>query len=248
MNNHLANIRVQCGNHEAFRSLSPWQELYMPSMIQEDDDEGWCCMDEALFPLASYPKMDESLVSSKDLDDCLKLLGDAKDSFTACIQAGICFAPYRRNMGPSVPESSWIIQILDRDYTAGDILCFKLYPAGSQACMLLEGAEVLESVETLSSMDGSAHDGEQLFFNVHMTHDDLTERMDQCEAMDFLRRVLQCMREEMHDRAVAETSGRQTQQSDRSLVDENVPRPNRVRMPRFRRLFRKAKISSGQKR
>jgi hypothetical protein len=250
MNRYLVNNLARHGNGERFDRCLPGRDLFMPPIHQNEAYRVWNSPDDLPFSFLTSGTSEEETdpLPMKDWDDFLKRLGDVKDTVAACCHPGDFIG--RRRSRPNTVGSSWTVQVLDQDFCAGETPCFKIFPSGSQACMVLEGAEIMESVEVLAAGDGEQ---DSAVFNVHMMHDDRVETMGREEALEFLIGVLQRMNGAKVGKKGLPTKDccveRKRTQAN-SFLDENENsgsaaafhrRNRKVRLPRFRRLFRKEK-------
>jgi hypothetical protein len=253
MNRYLVNTPARYGNGEIFESRLQMHDLFMPPIHRNED----CCFPhsrgEFLFPFVDSREEDMDHPSMKDGGDFLKLLSGVKDTVAACFRpAGGSLIYRHRSLRRSMIDSSWTIQVLDQKHCPGDTLRFKLFPNGShQACMVLQGAEIMDSVEVLAAGDDTQ---KGISFDVHMMHDDHVETMNGDEVLEFLLRVLQCMDGgEVGKKGVPTKDchlNRKRKQACNSFPDESngavsiaaYHRRNRIRFPRFRRIFRKEKL------
>jgi hypothetical protein len=245
MNRYQVNTPTRYGHGDLFESRLQTHDLFIPP-IQRNED---CCFsrprDKFLFPCVDSREDETNPLSTKDGVDFLKLLGGVKDTAAACFRpAGSLFSRHR-SLRRSINDTSWTIQVLNQRRCPGDVIRFKLFPSGSQACMFLEGTEIMESVEALAAGDGTQKD---IFFHVHMMLADHVETINGDEVLEFLLRVLQCM-----DGADVCKNGLPTRprhlkpKQAHSFLDERneavstaaYHRCNRIRFPRVHRMFRK---------
>jgi hypothetical protein len=246
MNRSTVNTPIRYGNGEVFERRLQRHDLFMPPIHRNEN----CCFshsrDEVLFPFVTSREEDMDPLAMTEGDDFLKLLGDVKDSVAACFRpAGSLICCRHRSLRRAVIDSSWTIQVLDQKHCAGDIVRFKLFPNGSQACMLLQGAEIMESVEVLAADDGTQ---KGIFFDVHMMHDDHVETMNGDDILEFLLRLLQCMEGgKVVKKGVPTKNCHFEQKRKQAYSNDTVSTAayncrNRIRFPRLRRIFRKGKM------
>ena len=77
-------------------------------------------------------------------------------------------------------KNAWTIRVQDEYYEEGDTLYFQLIPSDRSSSMILEGEEILESIQTLVANDSDVD------FVVHTEFDDATAVMTSSEALKFL--------------------------------------------------------------
>lgn len=239
---YLGNTPVRYGHGE---SRLQTHDLFMPPIHRRNED---CCFshsrDNFLFPFDTSREGEELNPSSmKDGVDFLKLLGGVKDT------AGSLICRHR-SLRRSITDTSWTIRVLNQNHSPGDTLRFELFPNGSQACMVLQGVEIMESVAVLVAGDGTQ---KGIFFQVHMMHADHVETMNGDEVLDFLQRLLQCMDcGKASEKGVPTKDCHLKQKQAYSFIDERndavsaaaCHRCNQNRFPRVRRMFRKTKLVS----
>jgi hypothetical protein len=225
-------------------------DIFIPP-IQWNED---CCFsprprDKFLFPCVDSREEEMNPLSMNDGVDFLKLLGGVKDTAAACFRPAGSLICRHRSLRRSISDTSWTIHVLNQRRCPGDTARFKLFPSGSQACMVLQGTEIMESVEVLAAGDGTQKD---IVFHVHMMHADHIETMNGDEVLEFLLMVLQCTDGgEVHvgNKGVPTRAclSKQKQKQTYSFIDESNDaistaanhRCNRIRFPRVRRIFRK---------
>lgn len=253
MNRTISNKRAQYGNQQALTSLGSPNDLFgVPSIHKQ---EGWGFTQQppkaSLFPVVPSKGGDSPFIRN----DCLKVLGDAKDT-VAPYFPDACFADSRRRTtdGLRAADSCWVIQIMDADCSPGTTLFFKFFPQGNQAYMMLQAEEILESVQTLVCLDVTTRAHHSLFFDVHRLVDDQTaERMDQDQVLDFLRGVLGGIEKDAIDTEPCTSDNglcEEVQATNRSVsANATSGAREKTRWSRLRRLVRRRKkLAHGSKR
>jgi hypothetical protein len=223
-------------------------DLFIPPIRRNEN----CCFshsrDESLFPCVDSREEERNPLSMNDGVDLLKLLGGVKDTAAACFRPAGSLACRDRSLRRIITEDSWTIQVLNQKRCTGDSLRFKLFPDGSQACMVLQGEEIIKSVEVLAADDGTQ---KGILFHVHMMHADHIETMKRDEVLEFLLRVLQCMDGgEVGKRDVPIKAYHLRQKQASSLLDKSDDSVStiayqsckRIRFPRVHRLFHQRKF------
>jgi hypothetical protein len=220
-------------------------DLFIPPIRRNDD----CCFshsrDESLFPCVDSREEERNPLSMNDGVDFLKLLGGVKDTAAACFRPAGSLTYRHRSLRRSMTEDSWTIQVLNQKRCTGDTLRFKLFPDGSQACMVLQGEEIIESVKVLTAGNGKQ---KGILFHVQMMHADHIETMTRDEVLEFLLRVLQCIDGgEMGKKGVPIKACHLRQKQASSFLDKSNDavsnhRCHRIRFPRVHRLFHKRKF------
>jgi hypothetical protein len=248
MNRYQVNTPALYGYGEIYESRLQTHDLFIPP-IQRNED---CCIsrpsDMFFFPSLDSLEEEKDPLSTKEGVDFLKLLGGVKDTAAACFRPAGSLISRQRSLRRSINDTSWTIQVLNERRCPGDTVRFKIFPSGSQACMVLEGTEIMESVEVLAAGDGTQKD---IFFHVHMMHADHVETINGDKVLEFLRRVLQCMDGgEEGKKGVLPTRACHLKQKPKqaySFLDEKNEavstaayfRCNRIMFPRIPRIFRK---------
>jgi hypothetical protein len=215
-------------------------DLSMPTIRRNED----CCFshsrDESLFPCVDSREEETNPLSMNDGVDLLKLLGGVKDTAAACFRPAGSLTCRHRSLRRSRTDNSWTIQVLNQKRCPGDTLRFNLSPNGSHTCMVLQGAEIIESVEVLAAGDDTQ---KGILFHVHMMHADRIETMNGDEVLEFLLRVLQCMDGgEVGRKSVPIKVCHLRQKQASSFLDKSNHPCNRIRFPRVHRLFHKRKF------
>jgi hypothetical protein len=252
MNRNSVNTPACFGNGEVLESRLQMHDLFMPPIHRNEDSCFSHSRDKVLFPFVASREEDMDPRSMKDGDNFLTLLGDVKDTVAACFRPAGSLICRHQSLRRTVIDSSWTIQVLGQKHCTSDAPRFKLFPSGSQACMLLQGAEIMESVEVLAVGDGTE---KGIFFDVHMMHDDHVETMNGDDILEFLLSLLQRMDGgEVAKKGVPtkDCHFEQKRKQTFSFLDEINDAVsttaynchNRIRFPRLRRIFRKEKMVS----
>ena len=257
MNRYQVNTPTRYSHGES--RLQTHNQLFIPPIQRNEDCSFSRPRDKFLFQCDDSREEEMNPLSMNDGVDFLKLLGVVKDTAAACFRPAGSSISRHRSLRRSI-NTSWTIQVLNQRRSPDDTIRFKLFPSGSQACMVLQGAEIMESVEVLAAGDGTQKD---IFFHVHMMHADHVETINGDEVLEFLLRVLQCMDGREVDKKGVPTRACHLKpklavptrachlkpklassfpaESSVAVSTAACHRCNRIRFPRVHRIFRKRK-------